>query len=783
MAKELLGYGYTNANGVATLDYDANDNPLSPSGYRGTGAGEITISAEALVGGETISGSYDITDTPSQEQLLFVANKSVLSYVDSDSATLTATYLEGGEPVSGETVTMKVYDSTQSSLLDTLTVTDNSDGTYTASYSSGGVGDIVIVAECGLLSQTVTMEDCTYYNPNSITSNTTLNKDMPTGNWELSFKVKRPSSSGNVSYIQLNNNERIVSLVGQVGGAGINSFRCYTSSSDFTSKEIDNTPQGTEATLKLVKEGTSFTYSMGSSSNSMTCSQIFSKLYSILTSGGNYVKELKIKSLPTPLSLSANKSVLSYVDSDTCTLTATYDTGETVQLYDSDDTLIGTMTDNNDGTYTYSYSSTGAGDIGFYAKCGNKVSETVEIEDCYKYGFKTTDTFHSINSSSSMTVSDGVATGYNQLTDFNIPMSSDFEISIDYQCSSNEGGLIIADLTNTNNFDKDCYQILTQNQSEGIKFTGYTGTSRTFLKNLSSSQGLNQWNTLKIVKQSGQISAYFNGTLIGTNTVLNNDIANLCIGMYRWSSNITQSMKNIKVKSLDPVPSDLSVTSDKSVLSYADSDSATITATLLDSSDVPISGETVQLYDNDDTLIGTMTDNNDGTYSYTYNSQGIGDIELYAKTGNITSETITIEDCTYYNTNSYSDPGHTFNVALPTHFTLEYVLKQTNSNYSAPYVDIGDSTNNRMLVGQYARAGANGLVIYKSSSTTHTYSTNPTLNQENTIWFKYDGTKYYYKLNNGTVMEVADANVTLTKLIHSETASGGYLKNIKIKPL
>ena len=148
-------------------------------------------------------------------------------------------------------------------------------------------------------------------------------------------------------------------------------------------------------------------------------------------------------------------------------------------------------------------------------------------------------------------------------------------------------------------------------------------------------------------------------------------------------------------------------------------------------------------------------------------------------------ETYSLEDCSYYRTTSYTNSTTTLNIPLPSHFTLEYALKQVQTNGAVPYLDIGDSTNNRMLVGQYARAGANGLIIYKSSSTTHAYGTNPTVNADNTIWFKYDGTKYYYKLNDGTVMEVADADVTLTKLIHVQGGDGtsNYLKNIKIKPL
>ena len=149
-------------------------------------------------------------------------------------------------------------------------------------------------------------------------------------------------------------------------------------------------------------------------------------------------------------------------------------------------------------------------------------------------------------------------------------------------------------------------------------------------------------------------------------------------------------------------------------------------------------------------------------------------------------ETYALQDLWYYNPNTYSTSSTQLNITLPsTPFTLEYTLKQGATGSSVPYLDIGNASNNRMLVGQYARAGGNGLIIYKSSSTTHSYSTNPTTNQDNIVWFKADGSKYYYKLNDGVVMEVADAGITLSKIIHIEAcaSSSNYIKNIKVKAL
>ena len=58
MAKRYLGYGYTNAQGVAKLEYDPSGNALSHS-YTGVGAGKVDIVAES---GTLQSETYSITD-------------------------------------------------------------------------------------------------------------------------------------------------------------------------------------------------------------------------------------------------------------------------------------------------------------------------------------------------------------------------------------------------------------------------------------------------------------------------------------------------------------------------------------------------------------------------------------------------------------------------------------------------------------------------------------------------------------------------------------------------
>ena len=56
--RRLLGYGYTNAGGVATMDYDANNRPIPEHGYVGVGAGKINMRVEC----RSVSGTLNVLD-------------------------------------------------------------------------------------------------------------------------------------------------------------------------------------------------------------------------------------------------------------------------------------------------------------------------------------------------------------------------------------------------------------------------------------------------------------------------------------------------------------------------------------------------------------------------------------------------------------------------------------------------------------------------------------------------------------------------------------------------
>lgn len=336
----------------------------------------------------------------------------------------------------------------------------------------------------------------------------------------------------------------------------------------------------------------------------------------------------------TGISVSADNPILSYADSDSATITAQLvdsnddpvtTSGVTVYLY-KDSTLWDTMQTDSGGKVQKTYTSAGAGDIEFGATDGTLTTVTETVQDCLKYD--TSEHSQAPTSSNWADIYDG----------FTFPVTSSFEVCFDFKASNNSTRV-------------DCSIDAQRSKNFGFGVSGYS-------KEIVSSSGIGDgaWEnysdysygtylSIKILFNDNKLYWYVNDTLkhqINASDLLNYNV--LYFNWRNWGNYATTYVKNVKIKPLNT----LSLTSDVSVLSYADSDSATLTATHSDGT-----GKTVQLYDaSDDSLIGTMTDNLDGTYSYTYTSQGVGDVSFYAKSGSLESETYAIEDCKYYNDGS-----------------------------------------------------------------------------------------------------------------------------------
>ena len=115
----------------------------------------------------------DITPgpTPSFDGITLTSDKSILSYADSEYATLSAQLTSSGSPasVSGETVTFEVRKSSDDSLVETLTGSTNASGIATVSYLGKASGDLYIQANVGMiLSETCSLQDCILYDPQTV---------------------------------------------------------------------------------------------------------------------------------------------------------------------------------------------------------------------------------------------------------------------------------------------------------------------------------------------------------------------------------------------------------------------------------------------------------------------------------------------------------------------------------------------------------------------------------------------------------------------------------------
>lgn len=228
----------------------------------------------------------------------------------------------------------------------------------------------------------------------------------------------------------------------------------------------------------------------------------------------------------------------------------------------------------------------------------------------------------------------------------------------------------------------------------------------------------------------------------------------------------------------------VTLTSDKSILSYADGDSATLTVTVLEDSSA-VSGETVEFYryvdGTNDVLLGSDVTDSNGEATYSYASASIGDVGLYAKVRTFVSKTYEIQDCNYADNNTYTSEVSK-NISLPSTFKLEFDLypksRSTNSGGVAHYIKMTRTGTTDIWVGQGTSSGSHGIMVRPSTNYWCTSLTS--LNTENHVVVTYDGTTLTYTCNNESKSVSTTSLSTISGLA---STSNGNIKNVKVKPL
>ena len=329
-------------------------------------------------------------------------------------------------------------------------------------------------------------------------------------------------------------------------------------------------------------------------------------------------------------------------------------------------------------------------------------------------------------------------------------------------------------------------------------------------------------------------------TTYGNDGIFSGDIPNSelsigynTIGFYfdGTSEYYGDAVTGISVRKVASPYSGISVSADNPILSYADSDSATITAQLVDSNDDPVamSGVSIELY-KDNVLWDTISTDSDGKVQKTYNSTGAGDIEFGATDGTLLIQTYTLEDCFRYDDAS-SDKSSSYssaNLNSLTHSTDHYEAYRSigtdNARYYSPiYVDDTLPTNYEISVdlksnasggyqnaisiasshlGTYQNATEFGVLstdardsIYSRVNGTGSFPSNSKVLSNNT-WYNYkvkvDGTSVtatitdmnnVVKYTNTQTISIAQNHKKWSIICGSNSIYTLNWKNLKIKPL
>ncbi len=203
-----------------------------------------------------------------------------------------------------------------------------------------------------------------------------------------------------------------------------------------------------------------------------------------------------------------------------------------------------------------------------------------------------------------------------------------------------------------------------------------------------------------------------------------------------------------------PTPASISLTGTKNILSYADSESSVLTATVLDDNDDPVEGVSVDLY-KDNTLWDTLTTGSAGTVTKTYTSAGVGDVGFTAECGSLVTETYDVYDYQYYadsmskiktNFTSITNvSGRTIYISpLPfnSDVELEFKLKNIPNNWVVGFGSNGTTWNDKGLWFKLQNYNQNYLnIMYRDTGNsnrdvaiTNNYDTSTvlTIKSENT---------------------------------------------------
>lgn len=407
------------------------------------------------------------------------------------------------------------------------------------------------------------------------------------------------------------------------------------------------------------------------------------EVQSIQLTNGGIIYQRPIFNQIGSFTVSSSKDIISFVDEESTTITATVlDNNDNpisheFILFEVDSgEYIDTFTDEN-GEASIIYEAKGWGDIKITVFCRN-LTEIYNITDGLGYFTKDNNPF------SEVTVSGDYYTVSQNTAIISLPtpiqLPSEFEISYTGYISGSGSRwnlLMVGEEANCRQ-----YNLGMLNKGSFLR-KGREGCSFDYL--------ITNTNKYSSDTDISFVYRYQNNThtLIVDGVTYTSDNADFN-PLYFFGIGIGNSarMKNILIKPL----SSIEVSATKDILSYADNDYTTLTATLS-----PImSGKSVKIY-KDDVLINIKQIDNLGQVSYVYESQGVGDVEFRFECGTLT-ETLTIRDFTYIVDTMEKLTTALTNATTDNSIYLKDGTYSLPSNYTVSGIKlIGESTNAKIV--------------------------------------------------------------------------------------
>lgn len=210
------------------------------------------------------------------------------------------------------------------------------------------------------------------------------------------------------------------------------------------------------------------------------------------------------------------------------------------------------VTTDNIGNAVFNYTCTGAGDVGVKVKYLNgtniSYSNILQVEDCIKYGFKSSDTWSNpTGHSATNNVVDGVFTSTSNSSKgdgvLQLDITGDFIITYDAQWqASTRCGVGAKDITRTQHFDSG-----TDSNFQTQKYIYWNGTRETETHYSESTQ--TTYCPCKIIKSAGHLKGYMNDTLVcDLDYAWISQCSAWNLHTTIWSSGRTINIKNLKIK-------------------------------------------------------------------------------------------------------------------------------------------------------------------------------------------------------------------------------------------